>query len=294
MERLKGMLFGSFVGDAFSLNVHWIYDTDKLMIEAQSQEDYVDPSKNLFHAHKHKGDFTHYGDQSLLLLKSISANKGFDLVTFQTNWLTYMQKYEGYVDHATKESMALLDQHNHKGSSSDELGGFSRCFPLIFYHFDDPKLHDFVEAQTRMTHDNENLIQISHFLTDLTLELIIGKPLNESIDILMLKYPQFKTIFDRLKAHQNDDTIEFVKDIGQSCTSEYAFPATMYLILKYEHQFAEALRLNNLCGGDSASRGIIIGAILGLIDGYHAIPEHLIKHLNDYSTIESFSTYKRL
>lgn len=294
MERLKGMLYGSFVGDAFSLNVHWVYDTDKLMIEAQTQKDYVDPSKNLFHAHKHKGDFTHYGDQSLLLLKSISANKGFDLDIFQTHWLTYMQKYEGYLDHATKESLQLLDQWNHRGSSSDELGGFSRCFPLIFYYFDDPKLHDFVERQTRMTHDDENLIRISHFLTDLALELIIGKPIHQSIDLLLEKYTEFKDVFDRIKAHLQDDSVTFVKDIGQSCTSEYAFPAAMYIILKYENQFDEALRINNLCGGDSASRGMVIGAILGLINGFHAIPTHLIEHLNERSIIESFSEYKRL
>ncbi len=294
MERMKGMLFGSFVGDAFALNVHWVYDTDKLAIEASSQTDYAEPSKSLFHSHKHKGDFTHYGDQSLLLLKSISANKGFDLEIFKTNWLSFMKNYEGYQDHATKESLALLDNRSNTGSSSDELGGFSRCFPLIYYHFDDPKLHQLVEAQTRMTHDDESLIRMSHFITDLILELIIGKSLETAIQLTLEKHPEFDELFKRIQANLGQDTVSFVKDIGQSCTSEYAFPAALYLSIKYQNNFLEALRYNNLCGGDSASRGMLIGALLGLLNGYHEIPPYLVEHLNARDTLESFSEHKRL
>lgn len=294
MERLKGMLYGSFIGDAFSLNANWVYDTEKLLIEASTQDDYINPSSNPFYTNKHKGELTHYGDQSLLLLKSISSNKGFELDTFKLHWITFVKKYEGYLDHATKESIELLDSHSRRGSSSDELGGYARCFPLIFYHFDDPKLHSYMEQQTRMTHDNDSLIEISHFITDLILEIIIGKSLELSIQASLLNHPKFKATIDRIKEHLEDDTIDFVKDIGQGCVCEYAFPASLYICLKYSSDFKEALRINNLCGGDSASRGLIIGALLGALNGFSSLPQNLIKHLACSNILEAFTDHKRL
>ena len=66
-ERKKAMLLGSFLGDAFVLGAHWIYNVR--MIEA-SFGDYTEPQEPLpdsYHKGKHLGDYTHYGDQALLL-----------------------------------------------------------------------------------------------------------------------------------------------------------------------------------------------------------------------------------
>ena len=94
MERLNGMLFGAFVADAYALGLHWVYDTDKLKSESDHLHNFMAPARDSFHKGKRKGDFTHYGDQSLLLLKSISTEKGFVLDVFKTHWMTYMEKYE--------------------------------------------------------------------------------------------------------------------------------------------------------------------------------------------------------
>lgn len=294
MERLKGMLFGAFVGDAYALGLHWVYDTDKIKLEADKLEGYMSPLKGSFHQGKRKGDFTHYGDQSLLLLKSISTNHGFELDLFKTHWLTYMSKYEGYMDHASKESLRLLDSGTHSGSSSDELGGFSRVAPLIFYHFDDPDLHKLVEKQTRLTHNNDMLIMLGRFLTDLTLELLIGKPLISSLESLIDGYPYVKKVYDLLISRLEENTTEVIKDIGQSCSSQFAFPSTLYLILKYSDDFMEAMRQNVLAGGDSAGRGMVLGMILGTSNGYSNIPDPLIEGLNAQDLIDAFTQHKMI
>lgn len=294
MERLKGMLFGAFVGDAYALGLHWVYDTDKIKLEADKLEGYMSPLKGSFHQGKRRGDFTHYGDQSLLLLKSISTNHGFELDLFKTHWLTYMSKYEGYMDHASKESLRLLDNGTHSGSSSDELGGFSRVAPLIFYHFDDPDLNKLVEKQTRLTHNNDTLIMLGRFFTDLALELLIGKPLINTLDHLIGEYPYVKKIHDKLMLRIHEDTTEVIKDIGQSCSSQFAFPSTLYLILKYPDDFMEAMKQNVLAGGDSAGRGMVLGMILGTANGYSKIPETLINGLNAQELIHAFTQHKMI
>ncbi len=292
MERLKGMLFGAFVGDAYALSLHWIYDTDKLKQESEKLLGYSSPSSDSFHRGKRKGDFTHYGDQSLLLLKSISSNQGFALDVFKTHWLTYMSKYEGYLDHATKESLNLLDSGTNSGSSSDELGGFVRVAPLIFYHFDDPVLLKYVEKQTKLTHNNDLLLNYAKFTTELMLELIIGKPLLDSILSVSQKYPQIEKTISKLQTRLSEDTIEVVKDIGQSCSSQFAFPAAMYIILKYPTNFVDAMKHNVLSGGDSAGRGMLIGMILGASLGFTHLPTEWIKTLNAYDVINGFTQHK--
>lgn len=294
MERLKGMLFGAFIGDAFSLGYHWIYDTEKLKAESAKLNGYITPSKDSFHFGKRKGDFTHYGDQSLLMLKSISSNQGFSIDVFKTHWITYMSKYEGYLDHATKASLNLLDGGTHNGSSSDELGGLARIAPLIFYHFDDPLLSKYVEKQTRLTHNDEFLIEIGHFFVPLLLELIIGKPVKETILSLSQDSPQIKSIVDRVIERLDDDTCEVIKDFGQSCSSRYAFPAALYLMIKYAKNFEEAMRQNVLAGGDSAGRGMMIGMALGASLGYSHLPEDWILKLNAYDLIDGFTQRKKI
>lgn len=294
MERLKGMLYGAFIGDAFALGTHWIYDTEKLKIEASQVEHYTDPAKNLFHSGKHKGDFTHYGDQSLLLLKSIASNNGFDINVFKTHWLTHMSKYEGYLDHATKESLQLLDPVNNLGSSSDELGGISRIAPLIFYHFDDQELSRFIKEQTQLTHNNQLLLEFGKFLEDWILDLIIGKPLVPSLEQHISKHPSVKPYYDEIKYRLKEDSVKVIKDIGQSCPSQFAFPTALFLILKHPTDFMSAMQENILSGGDSAGRGMLIGMILGASLGFNQLPKHLIDHLNEKSIIENFSMHRQI
>ena len=294
MERLKGMLYGAFIGDAFALGTHWIYDTEKLKIEATEVEHYTDPAKNLFHSGKHKGDFTHYGDQSLLLLKSIASNKGFDINVFKTHWLTYMNKYEGYLDHATKESLQVLDPVNNLGSSSDELGGIARIAPLLFYHFDDKDLPRFIKEQTALTHNHQQLIEFGLFFEEWMLDLIIGKPLEASLEQHIADHPSIKPYYDAIKFRLKEDSVSTIKDIGQSCSSQFAFPSALYLILKNQTDFMKAMQENILSGGDSAGRGMLIGMVLGATLGISQLPQHLITELNEKSVIENFSMHRQI
>jgi len=47
---------------------------------------------------KSKGDFTHYGDQTFVLLESVGQTKGFELQDFATRWKRLFEDYKGYFD----------------------------------------------------------------------------------------------------------------------------------------------------------------------------------------------------
>ena len=54
------------------------------------------------------GAFTYYGDQTLVLLKSIATKGGFDLDQFAKDWQNFFAFYDGYVDEATKGTFANI------------------------------------------------------------------------------------------------------------------------------------------------------------------------------------------
>ncbi len=50
---------------------------------------------------------------------------------------------------------------------------------------------------------------------------------------------------------------------AKACGFRGALPSVVYFVAKYETDYANALIQNTGVGGDSAARGLLIGAILG-------------------------------
>ena len=73
-DNAKAMVLASFAADALSLGVHWIYNTNVIDKKWGRVENYFKPERSTFHPTKDLGEFTHYGDQTLVLLKSVAEN----------------------------------------------------------------------------------------------------------------------------------------------------------------------------------------------------------------------------
>ena len=104
-EKTKAMVMASFAADALALGAHWIYDTTVIEKTFGRVADFQAPGENSFHAGKAKGDFTHYGDQTLALLSSVSLRNGFSLDGFAEDWQALFVGYTGYRDHATRQTL---------------------------------------------------------------------------------------------------------------------------------------------------------------------------------------------
>ena len=66
--------------------------------------------------------------------------------------------------------------------------------------------------------------------------------------------------------------------LGRDCSLMSALPSVIYL-LRRSKGYKETLIENVMAGGDSASRGLILGALLALSDGEKSIPEQWQKDL---------------
>lgn len=275
----KGLLLGSILADAFSLGGHWIYDTEKIKDEFGVYDDLNDPLPDSFHKNRKKGEHTHYGDQTLLILEYLAEKNEFDKKSFRDFWELHMKKYDGYMDHAAKETLKMIEAGEEWGSHSTGLAGASRIAPII-YCFPQEKGIEYSKIQTKITHDNEQVITAAEFFARTAYRVLDGiKPhlaMEEVAEVMKNKW-----ISENLKKAASlidTDIVEAVKKLGQSCNIEGAFPATVLLILKYSEDYEQGMIKNVMAGGDSAARGLIAGMIIGAYSET-TIPEKWLREM---------------
>jgi ADP-ribosylglycohydrolase len=285
-SKAQAMLMAAFAADALAMPVHWIYDTGKLADEFCRVDRFLDPPSGSYHYGKAKGEFTHYGDQMLVLLESLAASNGFNLDDFAGRWRDLFAHYRGYVDRATKttlENFARGVGPADAGSSSNDLAGASRVVPLVLcYQQDLDALIGAARLQTQMTHNNPDVIESAAFFTHVLYMVLHGlsplEAVEEAAANLETRSP-LRTWLLTARQLAGQDSVSAIAELGQTCHTPHAFRSVLQLLARHKDNLAEALVENIMAGGDSAARGILVAAVLAAHHGWDAIPEVWITEL---------------
>jgi ADP-ribosylglycohydrolase len=290
-------VLASFAADSLALGAHWIYNTNVIDKKLGRVERYVKPFIS-YHAAKESGEFTHYGDQMLVLLETATDSGKFDLKKFSSKWQALFKDYTGYIDKATQatlDNFAMNRDPSQSGSESDDLAGASRISPLVYCYQNEPEqMIASVRTQTAMTHNQVDVIDSAEFFARVTMAVLDGQTPCEALKAVLkanFNRPPFVEQINSGLDSVSTDTRSAITDFGQMCEIKAAFPATIHLIAKYESNLKEALVENVMAGGDSASRGMIVGMVLGAYLGMKALPVewltemkqhlHIVKLLNN-------------
>ena len=293
--KARAMVLASFAGDALSLGVHWIYNTNVIDKKWGKVENYIKPERPTYHPTKDLGDFTHYGDQTLVLLQSITESSGYSLTHFAKSWQDFFDSFDGYFDRATKDTLDNLSSGKditEAGSGSDELAGAARIAPLVYrYCQDEDQLIETVRSQTAFTHDNPQVIDGAEFFARVTVRVLQGAApvaaINKVVKDGFSREPLGKWVNDGLDSVEKD-TRQVMLDFGQMCEMYAALPGVIHLIGKYENNLRQALIENAMAGGDSAARGLVAGMILGAHLGREAIPRRWLTEMKAYERIVEY------
>ncbi len=285
-EKAKAAVLASFAADSLALAAHWIYDTSQLDERFGRIERLTAPGKDSFHATKTAGDFTHYGDQMLVLLESLAQRAAFDLDDFARRWRAFFDGYTGYIDKATSatlENMARGAGPEAAGSLSTDLAGAGRIAPLVHLHRNDRQaLVRAARLQTAMTHNEPTVVAAAGFFAEMTWEVLHGADPREALQAVV-RQETYRRLFtkpvDAGLASAAEETRAAVSRFGQSCATEGAFPSVVHLIARYTETEREALIQNVMAGGDSAGRGLLAGLVLGAHGGRAAVPDEWISEM---------------
>lgn len=293
IEKAKTMVLASFAADALALGAHWIYDTRQIDQKFGRVKNFIKPSHPTYHPTKQQGDLTHYGDQTLLLLRSVSEGAGFNADRFGRAWRDFFKTYTGYVDGATRQTLENLEEGLslfQAGSASQDLAGAARIAPLVYcYRNDLASLLDSIRQQTAITHHHAEIIAAAEFFGRTAWHVLHGQRPVEAMTLAADEIDQRDPIAGWVQTgldSAGEDSRTVIRRFGQMCAAATALPATVHLIAKFEDRLEEALIENVMAGGDSAARGLLAGLVLGAHGGPAALPERWHEALNDRPQIE--------
>ncbi len=291
-DRIRGAIWGQFVGDAFCLGSHWIYDLVELNQRfPNGPQGFETPVAGHYHFGKRSGDLSHYGDGALVILQSLAAQGSFDTVDFGLRFMALFDSpgYKGYRDHATKETIANFhtfhdgnpgaDYTFQDGADDDQPATVSRLAPLAALYFRSENYLSVVERATRVCQNNQRAVAYALAHALILRELFSGSHLHDAVrasgDIMATRGAAGSEVNEWINAAMaatHLDVWEATHQFGQACPLKASFPSALQCALHHGGNFVDALRANAAAGGDNAGRAAMIGAWLGAGLGVDALP----------------------
>jgi len=105
-ERARQMILGSFLADAATMGLHWIYDQQEIadLVSSNNQSGvFFNPPVSKYYNYEH-GKLSPYGDENLPLLDSLACSSGkFDNENFANLSFDFFSAYKGRLNSPIKQ-----------------------------------------------------------------------------------------------------------------------------------------------------------------------------------------------
>jgi ADP-ribosylglycohydrolase len=273
MTTPRDIVLGSFIGDALALGPHWIYDPEEIRNRFGRVTNYQSPMAT-YHSGKEAGDFTHYGDQTMILLGSLAEQGRFDPESFAETWRASWSAPTNisYRDGATRSTLENLESGaapDAAGSDSHDIAGAARIAPLFLLKWEnDDDLLDAVRTEVSFTHRNPQVVEAAEYFVRVILAIRGGSSVGEALDhardaVIWKALPDVWFDAAERSAAGSDSDAEALQAHGLACDIAVAFPSIIHLLRRYPQDPATSLIENASAGGDSAARGMILGMVHG-------------------------------
>jgi ADP-ribosylglycohydrolase len=288
----------SLVGDALALGPHWLYDQAEIASKLGRISNYQAPLTT-YHPGKGAGDLTHYGDQAMVLLRSLAAVGCFDLEDFAARWRSFWADpaTHSYNDGATRGTLAKLvagKPVDQAASGSSDMGGAGRIGPLFLLSWDRPEaLIKAARAQTAFTHGDPAVVEAAEFFARVVLEVQQGVAIPAALR-QTAKLPHWEKTAGWLAASEASSKgpsgdAEALRQLGLSCHVRDAFGGICHLLLRYPQDPTTALIENAMAGGDNAARGLLLGLVHGAAPEAAPVPQPWLDGLRAGEEIRSLA-----
>lgn len=258
---------------------------------------------------KRAGENTDYGDYTLLVAEHLAATADppsttFDVAAFLPRWRTALASWRSWICTQTKQTYQQVSQ----GVPVDRLGGNSNAMAMrsaaaLAYYDDEDDLARAARA-TMFTHREATALAGGEFFARVAFRVVhAGLSPRAAIEAVAESSPAFvkqkvaQALAKVAEATDPDGPLSrepFVDDlaltsmarlwevgksepikVGKASPTEGTLPGAIYFIVKYEDDLFAAAKANAEVGGDSASRSVAIGSVLGAHLGVEGIPAHL-------------------
>ena len=303
-DRIKGSLFGFFVGDALGVPVEFI-ERDELKKNKVT--------KMLEYGTHNQEAGTWSDDSSMVIatIDSLNNNKSINYNDIMNNYIRWYKegKYtpNGKVFDIGNATSAALSKYNNTdyicGSNdvnSNGNGSLMRILPISLYlHYSDDPMFDVINNISSMTHAhiysvlscviysvliNEYLKVLDIKKSYNNMQQIIKNILEDESNKMLGDLPDLKNKFNRLI--YNDISVLNENEIKSSGFVIDSLEASIWCLLKTDNYKDAVLKAVNL-GDDTDTIGALTGALAGLVYGYNSIPDEWISVLKQKEYLTS-------
>ncbi|XPV70258.1 MAG: ADP-ribosylglycohydrolase family protein [Halarcobacter sp.] len=262
-----------------------------------------------YHPGKKAGGTTDYGDYNILILeylaKTANPIQEFEVKAVIPHWMNRLENSWGsWICTMTRETYAQVK----RGVKVEDLGGYSNATAIrhvaAHAYYDDEEVLVDVAKKAMFTHKESHALGGAEFFARVTNRVIngakprvaieeVGKLLGgfyqDKVKQAIAKYEEESNPESDLSKEQFSDDLALTSmarlwdvgrsepiKVGKASPTEGTMPGSIYFILKYankEDGLKKALQANAMVGGDNASRGIMIGMVLGAYFGVNGIPK---------------------
>jgi len=328
VSRIQGAWWGSFIGDALAMPAHWYYQRHLIPRDYGNFETYVAPRSehpdsilwrseypatgpDILHEQAaywgrrgvHYHQFLKSGENTLnlnlavLLAESLVACGGYDAQDYLDRYMAFFlssgQHRDTYIEECHRgffQNLAVGITPKKCGISDKHIGGLAAIFPLVaVYHRDVRVLVEVVERHVALTHKNADVVRAATSFARLLAAIFEGASVGEALRICgPAAHPAFSFAFSRWAQLEKDEDV-VGRRFSPACYIEDAFPAALYLAVKYEGKLREGLQANVMLGGDSCHRGVVLGALLGASGGLPNVPPAWITGLLNHDKLSSLA-----
>ena len=269
----------ALVADSLCLGSHWVYDQEEIAAAfPHGVRNFGDPIAE-YHKGKVAGDLTHYGDQAVMLKRSLEKRGGFDVEGWREDWVAAMQGYGGYVDGASRET---LKSGGKWASDSDDLGGASRMAAILDLGLPLGEAIAAVRAQAGLTHGDPAVADAAEFFARAVHAVADGANFEDALcaaaDGGIYRKLEVEEFFEKALKWRDEPFPKVAKKLGQACGVNKAFPLALYFLLRPETDFENTIGDNAMAGGDSSARGMLIALMFAA--GDKDVAEHLAQGVN--------------
>lgn len=283
----------ALVADALNLGPHWIYNQSKLKSKYPNGVFTSTAPLSPYHPNKQAGDFTHYGANLALMLRSYSLAEKWDPNLYAAGWTAYWSNANNYIDGATQNTLEHLRDSANPASVSNDIAGAAMALALVsLVGIENPDtLIQSIRSQTAFTHGDPETIDTAEFFTHAALSLLLGSTLETALDTAANVVYEYldapKHLAAAKLATKDQDHLKVAKKFGLTCHTPEAFPLTLYYLLKNPSDLPTTLSENALAGGDNAARAIIIAILYTASHGWNASLEQNWQTLTQHSQLDS-------
>ena len=309
-NRSAGAIWGSLIGDALAMPVHWYYDRAALRRDYGVVRDYLAPRnphpdsilwRSAYTPINGRGDILHEqgqywgqrgihyhqflaaGENTLslqlarVLIGSLDESGGYDPEDYLQRYVDFMltpgRHRDTYVEECHRKFFTAYARGTSPrkcGGSDIHIGGLAHVGVLVALLGGDN------EATRGAVREH---VELTHRSPEvLTAADVLVRILGDVFGGKHLRKAIVAHASDWLsestaqKWSQEPDEVVIGRRVSPACYIAEAFPASLYLAWKHADDFEAGMIANTNVGGDNCHRGAVVGALLGAAAGMDRIP----------------------